>query len=498
MPFKPEKLEFGKSPEMDLILEKKLLANVHRGMAVVQNPARSSVSTSISGPITRPDSSSSEVSFRSETPRDGEKSQLSSLMISRLSEVEKVVQRQKIDITQKDKHIQDLSKKNKELEIKYIDSQVREKQLEKQIQEMMKFLGDYGLEWIGGEVEAPNNTNNTVREPSPSPSTSPSQQQQSPLKSNHSQKGDQFSFNPHLFKQFIRELNVVAGDGVATVETSEDGTRRLKMPDSLPIAIFKNGIFLQNGPFRSFETDSARDFVTDICDGYFPKELQSRFPNGVPFSLTDNSAQDFDPNVHFSVNRGKNGQFGQPKLSTFGEGRRLGSSRDLHSDSQEKGEKKDAKQDNCGSAGTAIAGGSDKEVFLRQIPDKVIKNGEILSVKEHITAIIGGKTSTNPEQSFPTNIPTHADTIETEGACTTLKVKLLNHIFTLRLLLSDTVGTLRSYVDKVHEKEVKCKCKFTMFSSFPRAKLADNTVSLQEMGLANSVVLVECSNLNSK
>uniref|UniRef100_A0A8C8AAJ6 UBX domain-containing protein 11 n=1 Tax=Otus sunia TaxID=257818 RepID=A0A8C8AAJ6_9STRI len=38
-----------------------------------------------------------------------------------------------------------------------------------------------------------------------------------------------------------------------------------------------------NGPFRPYEEPSAQQCLQDIVDGYFPSELQLRYPDGVPF-----------------------------------------------------------------------------------------------------------------------------------------------------------------------------------------------------------------------
>jgi len=44
-------------------------------------------------------------------------------------------------------------------------------------------------------------------------------------------------------------------------------------------------LVLFNGPFRSFTDVTARQFIHDILDGYFPSELKDRFPDGIPFKV---------------------------------------------------------------------------------------------------------------------------------------------------------------------------------------------------------------------
>jgi hypothetical protein len=44
---------------------------------------------------------------------------------------------------------------------------------------------------------------------------------------------------------------------------------------------------LYNGPFRSFDESLTKKFCIDITDGYFPSELQEKYPDGVSFNLID-------------------------------------------------------------------------------------------------------------------------------------------------------------------------------------------------------------------
>uniref|UniRef100_A0A672MCQ2 UBX domain-containing protein 11 n=1 Tax=Sinocyclocheilus grahami TaxID=75366 RepID=A0A672MCQ2_SINGR len=40
-----------------------------------------------------------------------------------------------------------------------------------------------------------------------------------------------------------------------------------------------------SGPFRSYQDPSTQECMQDLMDGFFPSELQERFPNGVPFQV---------------------------------------------------------------------------------------------------------------------------------------------------------------------------------------------------------------------
>ena len=57
------------------------------------------------------------------------------------------------------------------------------------------------------------------------------------------------------------------------------------MPDPIPLTLYANGIIMFRGPFRPFTDHSTQLCVRDLMDGYFPSELQSRYPDGVPIAV---------------------------------------------------------------------------------------------------------------------------------------------------------------------------------------------------------------------
>ncbi|ORY40216.1 hypothetical protein BCR33DRAFT_740476 [Rhizoclosmatium globosum] len=89
-----------------------------------------------------------------------------------------------------------------------------------------------------------------------------------------------------LFNQRIKELNHIAGEGVAVIKVV-DGTSRLKTPEKLVLSVYSNGIILQNGQLRPHNDPSVKLFMRDILDGYFPYELKDLYPDGVPFEVRD-------------------------------------------------------------------------------------------------------------------------------------------------------------------------------------------------------------------
>ena len=60
----------------------------------------------------------------------------------------------------------------------------------------------------------------------------------------------------------------------------------LQMPETIPLTLYSNGIVMFSGPFRPFEDTETQICIQDIMDGYFPSELQTRYPEGVPFFVS--------------------------------------------------------------------------------------------------------------------------------------------------------------------------------------------------------------------
>lgn len=57
------------------------------------------------------------------------------------------------------------------------------------------------------------------------------------------------------------------------------------------LKFYKNGMSVNEGPLRSYNDPSAISFIRDILDGYFPSELQQKYPDGVPFMVNAKSSR---------------------------------------------------------------------------------------------------------------------------------------------------------------------------------------------------------------
>ncbi|NXF31268.1 UBX11 protein, partial [Nyctibius bracteatus] len=83
-----------------------------------------------------------------------------------------------------------------------------------------------------------------------------------------------------LILEKVNDLNMLAGEGVAEIERMPGGAR-LRRPAPLPLTLYQNGIVMFDGPFRPYEDPCAQQCLQDIIDGYFPSELQRRYPDGI-------------------------------------------------------------------------------------------------------------------------------------------------------------------------------------------------------------------------
>uniref|UniRef100_A0A3P9NVH6 UBX domain-containing protein 11 n=1 Tax=Poecilia reticulata TaxID=8081 RepID=A0A3P9NVH6_POERE len=93
-----------------------------------------------------------------------------------------------------------------------------------------------------------------------------------------------FQMNFDLVLRRIRELNVLAGEGESFVQATGTGAKLAKK-DPIQLRLYRNGIVMFDGPFRSYQEHSTQQCMQDLMDGYFPSELQQRFPDGIPFEV---------------------------------------------------------------------------------------------------------------------------------------------------------------------------------------------------------------------
>lgn len=134
-------------------------------------------------------------------------------------------------------------------------------ELRSQVEEMEQFLADYGLIWVGN-VDKSESSSDIGSEES---------------------EGDSYDWK--IIVRNVHELNEIAG--LDQVESKmRNGARQLvRKAAELKLELYSDGILLGSGPFRPIS--HCRIFLQDLQDGFFPAELQHKYPDGVIFDLLD-------------------------------------------------------------------------------------------------------------------------------------------------------------------------------------------------------------------
>lgn len=155
------------------------------------------------------------------------------------------------------------------------------------------------------------------------------------------------------------------------------------MPDSLPITFYKNGFFMSKGPLRPYSDPTARLFIKDLSDGYFPWELKERFKEGTPIAATDRR---YALKNYTSLNHVDRDQvYSKAAQAEFaGRGHVLGGeakpSRLVHGDTINDLPPALAPAD-FNSAG-------DSQAFLRRLPKNIVSNGKVsLRIKSSLVDV---------------------------------------------------------------------------------------------------------------
>ncbi|CAD6221559.1 GSCOCG00011612001-RA-CDS [Cotesia congregata] len=128
--------------------------------------------------------------------------------------------------------------------------------LEKKIDEIEKFLSNYGLIWVGEKKSASKNFSQITPD-----------------------YLDKIILN-------IEDLNMSVGKGEMFICRNSGGASFKTLP-ALTLKFYKNGMILQKSQLRPYDDPSSQAFLKDIFDGFFPSELQCDYPNGVPFKVED-------------------------------------------------------------------------------------------------------------------------------------------------------------------------------------------------------------------
>nr|XP_060640458.1 UBX domain-containing protein 11 [Anolis sagrei ordinatus]XP_060640459.1 UBX domain-containing protein 11 [Anolis sagrei ordinatus] len=415
-------------------------------------------------PISAPSCSSGSSSQSEAAPSDME---LMTSMMKKISSLEQKVKRQAQALQHREKRIKELeeeiqivqkgsektlaSDRTKELEELCL-------QLQQQIWEMERFLNDYGLIWVGEGTDSPDELDSLIEE------------RVHPRKQSIWKPGDNIysgtPINLDLIFENLKDLNILAGEGMSEVQHTAGGAR-LRQLDTIPLTFYQNGIVMFNGPFRSYEEPSTQRCLRDIMDGYFPSELQRRYPNGVPFQVTDK----------------RDVLFQEKKLpeSFPGVGQATG-----HSKANGLKETKEI-------PGPKLT----MEQFLNKLPKSVIRDGHVIDVRGEIKRTLQGPDGNHEVVLVETpSLVAMKKRLEQDGKkekpntqVSTLRIKSEDgeKIYVIKMAFTETIGDLRRHLDGSRGSESE---PYEILSTFPKRVYTDNSMTLEECGLVPNASLL--------
>uniref|UniRef100_A0A3Q2DEA6 UBX domain-containing protein 11 n=1 Tax=Cyprinodon variegatus TaxID=28743 RepID=A0A3Q2DEA6_CYPVA len=196
-----------------------------------------------------------------------------------------------------------------------------------------------------------------------------------------------------------------------------------------------------DGPFRSYQDQSTQRCMEDLMDGYFPSELQQRFPDGVPLEVC------------------------LKRLFLFGQM--------LTTDQ-----------------------------FLSKLPKVVVKAGNVIHIRSSMRRTL--QVSLRPKYCSSALHQNHPSSFirvllrlsaaaqrrsSTHQPLITLKLKSEdgNHIYVMKMSPSETVGQLRAYLD-IHRGAGQPD--YDIISAYPPCSFSDDGCTLQSCGLSSNATLL--------
>ncbi|XP_052088936.1 UBX domain-containing protein 11-like isoform X5 [Mytilus californianus] len=422
---------------------------------------------------------------------------LMSAMMSKITALETRVVSQGKEISEKDKRIKILEEKLQIVQASKapedIDSKTQALErkcllLQQNVHEMETFLADYGMVWIGEKSDPNSDVYND--EDLSSGSSEELWRPESSLAGDDDPPPPSIDYDKIL--ENIKDLNVLAGDGISRIQHTTDGAR-LKMPDPVDLALYANGIMMYSGPFRPFSDPPTQHLLKDILDGYFPSELQTRYPNGIPFVVKDFR------HTHFEIKK--------PLKAFKGVGQTLGGgiqpSRLVASTlnkTTQKSETPENPEHPISVSVTSKRPGKTltKDQFLNKLPQSVVKGGKIVDIRNTLNEHLSDKKSDKPvvtvvETETVNELKKRLELEEsvrpsTPRNITTLRIKSEtgNQTYILKMKFNETVGDLRKYLNL---QRSPAESDYIIVSAYPNKTHTDDTKTLEASGLVPNAVL---------
>lgn len=441
-------------------------------------------------------------------------------MAQRLGAVEKELLNAKREVIEKNESIHRLESKLAMLEasqnweqagqLKYMYKQCQA--LQNQVDEMEEFLNDYGMVWVGscgaashdnhmtsgGAASRDNHTTSSGAASCDNHTTSIGTAVWSPTSSLALGQEVGLEVRQEIRVDFdaiirnVKELNVLAGEGSSEVTRTPKGAQ-LKVLDHVPITLYNNGLSLFAGPFRPYSDPSTQQVIRDLTDGYFPSELQHRYPEGVPLHINDQREVLFKQKLIYGEFPGSGHLLGGDN----------GPSRLLPTGSVLRGSppKSQALKETSELIGQRQLS---LDQFLGKLPQSVVRSGRVLDIRAGVRDTLkGGKTSIAKGVPKLQLVETGAleeirsrlelaedDRPPTPAHLTTLRIKTEDgqQTYVLKMKSSETIGDIRNYVDKLRQSEGH-SCDYLLKRTFPAMTLDNLSATILHCKLVPSATL---------
>jgi hypothetical protein len=326
-----------------------------------------------------------------------------------------------------------------------------------QIEEMLRFLRDYGLEWVGD-----NGTSTDAHVPGSSETRIPThpptfdiysgafkppaaQEQPAPTVGTGGGCPTTLPFDLHKLKRNAEVLSAHVGSSTLL----SDGQKRvIKEREVVHVCVYSDGICVNSGPFRPYGWPLANAVIDDVLEGFYPYEFKDRYPDGFPIHILDKSTEKCPTGL----------------VPTTGVSNIVSAS----------------DQPNFGYKPLT------REAFLKKLPDQyVTANGYLVNVRSGVSEFIGGTASPiKPAQSTVTPRGSASDVVKANPSCenvTAVQVRLPNgQKVVLHMYFEDTVAQLK---EELREAVPGFDIEFELCSAFPRKTYDDYSATLASLGL---------------
>lgn len=255
------------------------------------------------------------------------------------------------------------------------------------------------------------------------------------------------------------------------VKKGQDGIHRLEVAsyhkESKPksIIFYKNGIHLEGFPFFYYGSHDAVSLLADLLDGYFPRQLEKSYPDGVLLKIVDLIDQINDEKAK------------QQKINSLSD------------------PVNDMKP-------------MSKDEFLQKIPEKIISaDGKIIEVRKNVAARFDGKDNSDNKKTKLKNVEKneagdwvvkneHSESENQEISILKVRLDFLDDYLIIQMPMESRIAELYRELMKCVPDPSK---RYKLVNGFPRTDLdLSSTQSLEELGLypKAAIYLVEINDSN--